>query len=205
MNGIDPYALITSACERWPLQPASGVCLPRVIRVGILHHLCDVYSGGVITHRARRELKRTMRSVNKRQQSTHLPSSMVSFDRCVYCCAWERYVCSELAPDATKEGDGDQSGVAIHLFPTRLTLSKVVSDTHQTSGCGGWRHGPQVCLWTDVCESLCLLNVLTVEPLAPCLTLHALIPPLQSLSATLSSSSSSLSDPRSPPAGWLHC
>lgn len=48
----------------------------------------DLFTGGVITHRAHRELKRIMRFVNKRQpfwqEPTHLPSSMVPFDKCVW-------------------------------------------------------------------------------------------------------------------------
>lgn len=91
---MDPYSLITFYCEQWPRHQASGVYLPRAIihptRVWILHQPCDLYTGGVITHRAHRELKRIMRFVNKRQpfwqQPTHLPSSMVSFDRCACAC-----------------------------------------------------------------------------------------------------------------------
>lgn len=101
---MDPYSLITFNYEWWPCHQASGVCLPRAIihptRVWILSRPCD-YTGGVITHHAHHELKRIMRFVNKRQpfwqQLTHLPPSLVSFDRCVWggMCTCRRllYVC----------------------------------------------------------------------------------------------------------------
>lgn len=90
LNIMNPYSLITLHYEWWPCHQASGVYLPQAIihptRVWILYQPCD-YTGGVITHCAHHELKRIMRFVNKRQpfwqQLTHLPSSMVSFDRCV--------------------------------------------------------------------------------------------------------------------------
>lgn len=106
-QGPGSYTLVSVCCERWPRHKASGVYLPRPIShptgVWILYQPCDLYSGGVITHRAHRELKSIMRFVNKRQpywqQLTHLPSSMVSFDRCVCTCvcartgAWYVSVC----------------------------------------------------------------------------------------------------------------
>lgn len=165
LNIMDPYTLITFYCERWPRHQASGVYLPKAFihptRVSILHQPCDLYNGGVITHRAHREVKKIMRFVNKRQpfwqQLTHLPSSMVSFDRCVLVdvcsCMRALCVCALWAPlKATIEGDREQVSnrelplilscsfsLSLSLYPslTRLTLTKGDFNNHQTNRCDG--------------------------------------------------------------------
>lgn len=88
-------------CVLWLMASPQSKCvrLPRAITrstiVWIVHQLCDLHTSGVIAHGAHRELKGIMRFVNKRQpfwqRLTHLPSSMVSFDRCVCMCVSARY------------------------------------------------------------------------------------------------------------------
>lgn len=112
VNIVNPYTLITFYCEWWPSH-RQVVCIYQELlsiptRVWISHQPCDLLTGGVITHRILHELKRIMRFVNKRrpfwQQPTHLPSSMVSFDRCVWA---DVCLCIYVLP-ATIDGDKEQ-------------------------------------------------------------------------------------------------
>lgn len=182
---MDPNTHITFCCERWPSHEASGVYLPRAIthptRVWILHQPCDLYTGGVITHRAHRELKRIMRFVNKRQpfwqQPAHLPSEsspltgvyvsgclLASICMCVLC------VCVSWVPlKATIEGDKEQVSnrelplilscsfslpPSFFLSLTRLTLTEGVSIIIWQIGVVDWgqRHR-----WDFMCVSVSVL------------------------------------------------
>lgn len=83
-------------CERWP-RHQQVVCIYReplstLLECEFYTMPCDLYTGGVITHRAHRELKRIMRFVNKRrpywQRATHSPQwfSLTSVCACVSGC-----------------------------------------------------------------------------------------------------------------------